>query len=523
MQSPMKQLFKPAVTLMNRLSYPRKMGVVAIVFSLTLAAFLYLLISEINLKISFSKKEILGSRYNMTMNMFLKDLQQHRGLANVFLMGDESFRYSLKEKQSRIKTDIEMVENMEIKYGKILQTTEKWNDIKKQWQVILDVMTELKAEDIFQAHTALAAETLDIMTHVADVSSMLLDSDIDIYYLTDTMINSLPQAAEYAGQIRGRGAGAVVMGRLNSQEKAHLLVLSGLFKSTLNRSSKNLQKVYRENPLLKEKLDVNLQDALSEGHYSLDMLDNRVLFADSINIKPSEYFDAFTSTINKLFALNSLIAVSLDDLLDERIEHSRMQRLFIITGALLTLLIIAYLSAGHYFSVMNALSGLVKASRRIGRGEFNGHLPVETMDEMAEVTKSFDEMSKSIEEFTGQLKSINEALENEIRERKHAGEVLRESKRSLSTLLSNLPGMAYRCLNDHDWTMKFVSEGAYDLTGYKYTDLVDNREIAYAALIVPQDQDAVWNDVQAALNLKKPFRLVYRIRHKSGRDKWLYC
>ena len=42
---------------------------------------------------------------------------------------------------------------------------------------------------------------------------------------------------------------------------------------------------------------------------------------------------------------------------------------------------------------------------------------------------------------------------------------LRESQRKLSTLISNLPGMAYRCLNDQNWTMEFISEGCFELTG----------------------------------------------------------
>ncbi len=34
----------------------------------------------------------------------------------------------------------------------------------------------------------------------------------------------------------------------------------------------------------------------------------------------------------------------------------------------------------------------------------------------------------------------------------------KESERRLNTLLDHLPGMAYRCLNDHDWTMLLVSQ-----------------------------------------------------------------
>ena len=59
---------------------------------------------------------------------------------------------------------------------------------------------------------------------------------------------------------------------------------------------------------------------------------------------------------------------------------------------------------------------------------------------------------------------------------------LRENERRLATLLSNLPGMAYRCKNDRDWTMKFVSGGCEALTGYKAIDLIGVGATTYNSL-----------------------------------------
>jgi PAS domain-containing protein len=70
---------------------------------------------------------------------------------------------------------------------------------------------------------------------------------------------------------------------------------------------------------------------------------------------------------------------------------------------------------------------------------------------------------------------------------------LQESERKLSTLMGNLPGMAYRCLNDENWTMEFISEGCVELTGYNPLDLIGNRKLSYGELIHPDDQGPVWN------------------------------
>ncbi len=109
----------------------------------------------------------------------------------------------------------------------------------------------------------------------------------------------------------------------------------------------------------------------------------------------------------------------------------------------------------------------------------------------------------------------------DVSERKQAEDALRESQRALSTLMSNLPGMAYRCANDEDWTMEFVSEGCLGLTGYQPTDLTGGT-LPYADLIHPDDRQAVWDDVQAAVRDAQPFRLVYRIIGASGDEKWVW-
>jgi PAS domain S-box-containing protein len=119
-------------------------------------------------------------------------------------------------------------------------------------------------------------------------------------------------------------------------------------------------------------------------------------------------------------------------------------------------------------------------------------------------------------------KDVVIAFAQDITERKKADEAIRESQRRLSTLMSNLPGMAYRCMNDKNWTMEFVSEGCLELTGYKSTDLLGNRKISYNDLIHPEDQTSVWESVQDGVAKHQPFIMIYRINTKNGKLKWVW-
>ena len=110
----------------------------------------------------------------------------------------------------------------------------------------------------------------------------------------------------------------------------------------------------------------------------------------------------------------------------------------------------------------------------------------------------------------------------DIAERKRAEEALRESQRKIATLVSNLPGIAYRCLNDANWTMEFISEGCQALTGYRVEDLVGNHHASYTSLILEEDRTRVWDTVQEALAEGRAFQMMYRIRDASGTTRWVW-
>ncbi|MEO8232453.1 MAG: PAS domain S-box protein [Ignavibacteriota bacterium] len=115
-----------------------------------------------------------------------------------------------------------------------------------------------------------------------------------------------------------------------------------------------------------------------------------------------------------------------------------------------------------------------------------------------------------------------QAILRNITERKKTEAKLHQSEKQLSNLMANLPGMAYRCCYDDDWTMEFVSQGCEELTGYSADELTLNSKISFMELIHPEDKENVFVTIRESINKKTSYQLVYRIRTKSGNEKWVW-
>jgi len=113
------------------------------------------------------------------------------------------------------------------------------------------------------------------------------------------------------------------------------------------------------------------------------------------------------------------------------------------------------------------------------------------------------------------------SLIQDITERKAMEKALIESERSKSVLLSHLPGLAYRCKYNKDWTMEFISDGCFNLTGYNPESLLNSRDLSYNDLIEPKYREALWKEWERTLSRHLPFKYEYEIITANGGRKWV--
>lgn len=120
--------------------------------------------------------------------------------------------------------------------------------------------------------------------------------------------------------------------------------------------------------------------------------------------------------------------------------------------------------------------------------------------------------------------SIERALReaHERRERQLAEARLAERERTLSTLMANLPGMAFRRrAQGRPWHLEFASEGSLALSGWP-PEVFMSGERSWDSLIHPDDMPRVEREVAAALAERRQLTLTYRIRTRTGEERWVW-
>ncbi len=124
----------------------------------------------------------------------------------------------------------------------------------------------------------------------------------------------------------------------------------------------------------------------------------------------------------------------------------------------------------------------------------------------------WDKKGKPIR-MAGSIQDINERVEATFK--------LIEEKRKAATLISNLPGVVYRCENDPDWSVEFIDGRVHEYSGYSIDDFL-NHKIHWGDIIHPDDKEYVWDEIQLANSEKREFTLVYRITTSNEKEKWCW-
>ena len=398
-------LVGPAARIMGRLRYAHKFMLIFLLFTLPLLVAGWLLFKEINADIGFLEQERRGIEYIKAVRPLLEHVPQHRGMSFAWLNGDESFRQKVIDKGKQVEADFAALEAVDQRLDGALAASKQFNALKADWQQLRARNLEMPATDSFRAHSAVIEGLIALVAHVADTSNLILDPELDSFYLMDTVVNILPALTNDMGQARGLGAGVAARGGMSVQQNVRLAVLEDRITTGTGRLESALAVSVEQNRGIGARLKGLDQNAVQKGQHFLKLLDTEILHTDAISIAAEKLFAAGSEAIGAGFRLYDAVLPALDDLLASRVEQKNSEQIDFLATALMTLLVMLWLFGGFYSGVIDSVQRIAAGARQLAGGDLATRVQVPVRDEMKTISDSFNQMAASFSDVITRLSS----------------------------------------------------------------------------------------------------------------------
>ena len=405
----MNRLLLPALWLMNRLKYLQKFFLVGLLLLIPLALVMSQYVVQINKDIDFAASERLGLKYVAPLARFLQAIEEHDALAGAIISGEESLKPALLDNEAQIDKAIQAVDIADNDHGKTLSVSAHWSALKDKWQVVKNKANS--AADNHEAHAAYITEVRSLITEVGNNSLLILDPDIDTYYLMDNVINKLPLLTDYLSQTRAATVSGIVEQTVDSST-AQQGIYARLITVTLDSSRQSYQYVFDYNPAMKERLEsiVSAEQDLATEYLSLfnqrSVAFRRANAFAIATMKPMDYMATANKITNTVFGVYDSTIPALDSLLLVRLDNLLARRNLVLVVALFNLAIAIYLLNAFYVSVRHTIAQLDEASKGMVSGTLQEIPALETRDELAQVTASFNNVARALVSTSASLEAI---------------------------------------------------------------------------------------------------------------------
>jgi sigma-B regulation protein RsbU (phosphoserine phosphatase) len=405
-----QKVLKPAVELINRLHYPQKFALISVCFLLPLGLAIFLLLSEIQGQIQFAQLEQEGLAY-------LDPLQQ---LQQTVLMQPLT---SLGPNHWYLPTD--QLAQAQERWGKKLAT-------EGDYVALEEALSQV--EDLEKGRTERILKAIAVLrTQVGNQSNLILDPDLDSYYLMEALLLKLPQMQTDLAQLRT--IIAAYSGRsLSPAEESQLLVIKAQLAQLKTSLVTNLGVAFTHNA--RQQLQPRVINSLNGLTTALEQLEQSLIKVITGQIKLN---DAQLNQQTQWGLLNGLhfwqvLSPELDQLLSQRIQKFQQRQWLLSTFVLATLAIAAYLFWGFYASVMATIASLSSAAEKMVAGSQTKAVELQTQDEMAEVVHAFNTVADALCRLTEKLQDENLRLEAEIDITRQLQQMLMPSEQELAAV-----------------------------------------------------------------------------------------
>ncbi|MDB5391519.1 MAG: hypothetical protein JWM11_7165 [Planctomycetaceae bacterium] len=408
---------------------PIKLFWISFSFLLPIAVLLYFMIAGINSHIAFAEKELAGNEYQRPLHDLLRHLSRHRWLSNSQNAGESE----LVSEQGKIDQAFQRLDSVQRQFGDLLQVTEEGlaqrqrsaslpRDMAAMWQKFKGDRESLNAAAKEASYRQLRDNARQLAAHVGDTSNLILDPDLDSYYLVDSTLLGLPRLQNRLAELRLTVQLDATKSQLQAADVLNLATTGRLLREadfdavvastrTALAEDQNFHGSSHSMRQIEPALD-NFVESLEALLIQLDVIDT-VQAAQRI----PELDQYVGKALESSYHLREVSARELDELLNIRIRQYRSDRLWsllLTTFALVVSVVLVVVVARSITRPLaDCVSGLQSLAQRDLTRRLNFHCESEIGEISTAVDQAADGMLAAMRSLSASATELNQAADRQ--------------------------------------------------------------------------------------------------------------
>lgn len=389
----LSKICAPSVKLMNKLKYPVKIGILATLVLLMSGSIIGFLLNNLQSQADFSIQENKGVEYQNPTKNLLFDLQKYRENPSGTIY-------------SAIQDDIKSIDEIDAKYNKTLSVDKKWSDIK-------DLVAAKKTDDAI-------SQTFSLIDWITNKSNLMLDPDIDTYYLMDTFCVRFSNTMEKIYTLKNIGGKKIQKGKFSQYDLIKYVTLLDELNETIKA---NTLMITNYNAKTKDVLDEPFNQAYKANKVFIAQT-NSLIAGSKISL--SDYYTTANAAIKANKYADEQYSKELYKLINIRVHKYSDQEPISVAITVISLLILGYLAIGFYLSLLESVTNV---SGKLSEIADNINLTTSKLSvESEKLAADNEEQSASIQETAATLEEMTSMVMQNNNNTKIATTLAKEAK-----------------------------------------------------------------------------------------------
>ena len=450
------------------------MTISVVALLLCIVGLIYFFQKSIDANITFAEQEIKGTKYIQPVVNIFKGLSDYQRLKSKRDLGLGSFDAELNKVSQEIDSGFAAYSSIQNALGEDLQFTEqglasrkrenatvgkilnKWLDLKK-------LQNQPYTPEVHEKYKSLIADIRMVIAHAGDTSNLVLDPDLDSYYLMDVVLLALPQTFDRQTLLVNLITNIMkdVNRPLTEDERKEIITQVRILKEfDVDRITADMGTVFNEDanfygisPTLKANLEERTNIYVKANEDLINILNSILNMPASVN--PAQALDVAAKTARASFDLFDASNIELYNFLEIRIKDYQSHKINVIAICLLGLTAALLFFYFTVKSITSPLKTLQKTMLDVAAGKLNLNIPFLTLhNEIGEMASSVEVFRKNGEE---KNRLEKEQKERELRATEEKKEIANKLADDFETSVKGVVDSVASAATEMDATSRSVS------------------------------------------------------------------